>query len=70
MKLMALIAVHGFKGCRFSSQIWIPAGIRNITKAELQDVYIYAGRTRAAIRGFIKYLLSYEQGRQKSNPEP
>jgi hypothetical protein len=36
----------------------------------LQDVYIYAGRTRAAIRGFVKYLLSYEQGRQKSNPEP
>ena len=29
------------------------------------------GRTRAAIRGFIKYLLTYEQGQQnKSNPEP
>jgi len=35
-----------------------------------QDVYDYAGRTRAAIRGFIKYLLVYEQGQQKrSNPE-
>jgi len=41
-----------------------------ITKAEFQDVYDHAGRTRATIRGFIKYLLSYEQGRQKSNPEP
>jgi len=34
-------------------------------------VYDHAGRTRAAIRGFIKYLLAYEQGRRnKSNPEP
>ncbi|RKX61201.1 MAG: hypothetical protein DRP37_04265 [Thermodesulfobacteriota bacterium] len=31
----------------------------------------HAGRTRAAIRGFIKYLLAYEQGRRnKNNPEP
>ncbi len=29
------------------------------------------GRTRAAIRGFIKYLIGYEQSqRKKSNPEP
>ncbi len=42
-----------------------------ITKAEFQDVYDCAGRTRAAIRDFIKYLLAYEQGRRnKSNPEP
>ena len=34
-----------------------------ITKAEFNDVYDHAGRTRATIRGFIKYLLSYEQGR-------
>jgi hypothetical protein len=38
-------------------------------KAEFQDVYDHAGRTRAAIRSFIKYLLAYEQGRQnKSKP--
>jgi hypothetical protein len=28
-------------------------------------VYDHAGRTRAAIRGFIKYLLAYNQGQQK-----
>jgi hypothetical protein len=42
-----------------------------ITKAEFQDVYVHAGRTRATIRGFIKYLLAYEQGqRKKGNLEP
>ena len=40
--------------------------IRNLSKAELQDVYIYAGPTRVAIRGFIKYLLSYNFFRFKS----
>jgi len=30
-----------------------------------RKVYDHAGRTRAAIRGFIKYLLSYEQGQRK-----
>jgi hypothetical protein len=40
-----------------------------ITNAEFQDMYDHAGRTRAAIRGFIKYLVSYEQGQQnKDNP--
>ena len=39
--------------------------------AEFQDRYEHTGRTRAAIRGFIKYLVSYEQGQQnKENPEP
>ena len=42
-----------------------------ISNAEFQDVYDHAGRTRAAIRGFIKYLIGYEQGqRKKDNPEP
>ena len=40
-----------------------------ITKAEFQDVYDYAGRTHAAIRGFINYLQAYNQ-RKKGNPEP
>jgi hypothetical protein len=31
----------------------------------------YAGQTRAAIRGFTQYLLTYNQGKRKnSNPEP
>ena len=29
-----------------------------ITKTEFQDTYDHAGRTRATIRGFIKYLLN------------
>ena len=47
------------------------------------DVYDHAERTRAAIRGFINYLVAYEQDQQKKgnlwtlsfepwtlNPEP
>jgi len=33
-----------------------------------QDVYDHAGGTRAAIRGFIKYLQAYDQ-QKKDNPE-
>jgi four helix bundle protein len=36
-----------------------------ITQTEFQDVYDHAARTRAAIRGFIKYLLTYEQSQGK-----
>jgi hypothetical protein len=32
---------------------------------QIQDVYNHAGRTRAAIRGFVKYLLSYKQSQPK-----
>ncbi len=35
-----------------------------ITKSEFQNVYEHAGRTRAAIRGFINYLISYEKDQQ------
>ena len=39
-------------------------------KGQIQDVYDHAGRTRSTIRGFIKYLLAYNQGqRKKDNPE-
>ena len=34
-------------------------------KRQIQDVYDHAGPTRAAIRGFIKYLISYEKDQQK-----
>ena len=46
-------------------------GQQYITNEEFQDVYDHAGRTRAAIRGFIKYLATYEQGQgNKSKIEP
>ena len=50
------------------SELYVAVDQQYITKAEFQDVYDYAGRTRAAIRGFIMYLLPYEQGRQKKQP--
>jgi hypothetical protein len=34
-------------------------------KKQIQDVYDHAGRTRAATRGFIKYLQAYEQGQSQ-----
>ena len=47
------------------SELYVALDQQYITKAEFQDVYDHAGRTRAAIRGFIKYLLSYEQEQRK-----
>ena len=50
------------------SELYMVVDQKYITKAEFHDVYDRAGRTRATIRGFIKYLLSYEQSRQKKQP--
>ena len=52
------------------SQLYVALDQQYIVNAEFQDAYDHAGRTRAAIRGFIKYLITYEQGqRKKGNPE-
>ena len=52
------------------SELYVALDQEYITNSEFQDVYDHAGRTRAAIRGFIKYLISYERDRRiKSNPE-
>ena len=51
------------------SELYMAVDQQYITIAEFQDVYDHAGRTRAAIPGFIKYLLSYEQSKI-CNPEP
>jgi hypothetical protein len=42
--------------------------IERFEATEFQDVSDHAGRTRAAIRGFIKYLVSYERDQQKNQP--
>ena len=47
------------------SELYMALDQAYISKSEFQDAYAHAGRTRAAIRGFIKYLLSYEQNRKK-----
>ena len=43
-------------------ELYVALDQQYITNTEFQDVYDRAGRTRAAIRGFIKYLLAYNQG--------
>ncbi len=42
------------------SELYMALDQQYITKAEFQNVYNHTGRTRAAIHGFIKYLLAYE----------
>ena len=44
------------------SELYVALNQQYITNQEFRDVYDHAGRTRAAIRGFIKYLIAYEQG--------
>jgi four helix bundle protein len=50
------------------SELYVAMDQHYITKAEFQDVYDHAGRTRAAIRGFIKYLLNYKKDQRKEKP--
>jgi four helix bundle protein len=47
------------------SELYVALDQKYISEAEFQDVYDHAGRTRARIRGFIKYLLDYEQKSKK-----
>jgi four helix bundle protein len=47
------------------SELYIAMDQKYISETEFRDVYDFAGRTRATIRGFIKYLMSYaEKSRQ------
>ncbi len=50
------------------SELYVALDQQYITKTEFQEVYDHAGRTRATIRGFIKYLLSYKRGKQEERP--
>ena len=53
------------------SELYVALDQQYIRDDEFQDVYDQAERTRAAIRGFITYLVAYGQNqRKKSNPEP
>jgi four helix bundle protein len=58
------------------SELYVALDQQYITNDEFQGGYDHAGRTRAAIRGFIKYLITYEQDNQKigkqarANDEP
>jgi four helix bundle protein len=53
------------------SELYVALDQQYIITSEFQDAYDHAGRTRAAIRGFINYLVSFErEQRNKLNPEP
>ena len=41
------------------SELYIALDQKYISEDEFKEVYDHAGRTRAAIRGFIRYLLAY-----------
>jgi four helix bundle protein len=44
------------------SELYVALDQQYISNVEFREVYDHAGRTRAAIRGFINYLVSYKQG--------
>ncbi len=46
------------------SELYVALDQQYITKTEFQDAYDHAGRTRAMIRGLIRYLLSCKQKRR------
>jgi four helix bundle protein len=53
------------------SELYMALDQQYITDAEFKDVSDHAGRTRATIRGFIKYLVAYQKDQQKkSNLKP
>jgi four helix bundle protein len=51
------------------SQLYVALDQKYISQAEFCDAHDFAGRTRATIRGFIKYLLTYAQKSPKKRPK-
>ena len=51
------------------SELYVALDEGYISPNEFKDVYEKAGRTRAAVRGFINYLKKYEE-RKATNREP
>ena len=52
------------------SELYMALDQQYITNEEFQDVYDHADRTRATIRGFIRYLVSSDRNkREHRNPE-
>ncbi|MCP4625113.1 MAG: four helix bundle protein [bacterium] len=48
------------------SELYVAMDQQYITNIEFQDVYDHSARTRAAIRGFINYLVSYQNNKSNS----
>ena len=51
------------------SDLYVALDEKYISSDEFKDTYELAKRTRAAVRGFINYLIKYE-GRKANNREP
>jgi four helix bundle protein len=51
------------------SELYVALDQKYISEAEFKDIYDQAGRTRATIRGFIKYLLAYAQKSSQTKRE-
>lgn len=47
------------------SELFVMLDQNYVTETEFQETYNYAGRTRAAIHGFIKYLKSVKDNKKK-----
>jgi four helix bundle protein len=52
------------------SELYVARDEQYITLTEFQEIYDLAGRTRAAIRGFIRYLKTYESGKRLQATRP
>jgi len=48
------------------SELYVALDENYIMQEEFNDAYEYAGRTRAAVRGFINYLNGYEEKRRQT----
>lgn len=58
---------YGKRSCtEVQSELYLALDQKYITAEEFKDVYQHAARTRAAIRGFINYLVQYEKRRPSS----
>jgi four helix bundle protein len=51
------------------SELYVALDQDYISKAEFRDVYDHASRTRATIRGFIRYLVAASKNGNKRKPE-
>jgi four helix bundle protein len=50
----------------FQSELYVALDQKYISEAEFKDVYNHASRTRATIRGFIRYLTAQKQKSEKN----
>jgi len=52
------------------SELYVALDEKCISELEFQKTYDYAAKTRAAIRGFINYLVKFEETKQHNKSKP